>query len=129
MANEINENNIYPKFRIVLCEIYNNFIHGLAANITSESHYIVIDKFAYNTNIYNLDYDSEYDLDINSDTNSDTDSELSDCSNDDITMILELHNLKYNELRNSLNYDYISKIVFVTINFNPPSINIKFFII
>ena len=71
------------KYRIVLCEIYNGYIHG-CQDLMINSHYLIIGKF-------NLYYDCYY-----SDEDSD-DSEDEDYDRDSLPIeeIMELHKEKY----------------------------------
>jgi len=94
MVLENNEDgNQKPKYNIVLCEIYNPFIHGPPSQPNINSHYLVIDIFQYpNYELYNSDDDV-----------SDDDSEFGITT--DLDTIKEIHQMKYNSLKNTVSYD------------------------
>ena len=81
-----------PTYRIVLCEIYNEYIHGPSNDPMINSHYLIIGKF-------NPYYDSYYsdDSDLASETETDDSEDIDDYDRDSLPIddLMELHREKY----------------------------------
>jgi len=99
------------KFRIVICELYHSFLHGTDNSSKLEGQILVIDTFRnfYNdpNSDSNSDSNSESDSSYNSDSDSDSDSFDANNDNDSLfeednfdilTLCVELHREKYQEL-------------------------------
>ena len=93
-------------FRIVLCEIYNQYIHGSSDGDNSmiNSHYLIIGKF----NPYYESYYSDDDSDAG--TNSDDDDDDDDYDRDSMPIdeIMALHAEKYRSqfIRHTVRYKH-----------------------
>lgn len=96
------EGNQKPKYNIVLCEIYNSYIHGPPSQPNVNSQYLVIGIFQHpNYELYNSDDDINDD-----DDEDDFETEMSS----DLDTIKEIHQMKYESLKNNVSYDnFISK--------------------
>ena len=63
------DGNQKPKYNIVLCEIYNPFIHGPPSQPNINSQYLVIGIFQYpNYELYNFDDDVSDVSDVSDDS-------------------------------------------------------------
>ena len=76
------------KNRIVLCEIYNSYIHGPSDDPMINSYYLIIGKF-------NPYYDCYYSDEEDDDVSDDYDADDYDSDNLPIEEIMELHTEKY----------------------------------
>jgi len=93
------------KYRIVLSEIYNEYIHGDGEPMIN-SHYLIIGKF----NPYYESYYSDDDSGYNDDEDYEDDDDDDDYDRDDVPMeeIMTLHNDKYRSqfIRNTVRYKH-----------------------
>jgi hypothetical protein len=89
------------KFRIVICELYHDFLHGVDTSSISNGHYLVIDTFH---NFYEEEDpehdDDEEENDNESDTNTEesSDSLLEEDNFEILSLCVDLHREKYREL-------------------------------
>jgi len=95
---------INSRYRIVLCEIYNEHIHGKREendDININSHYLIIGKFTNTYDNYYSDSDDNSTLSFNDDN-----SNFEDDDYYPIEEIMELHTEKYNSIfiRNIVKY-------------------------
>ena len=92
--------------RIVLCEIYNEFIHGPSDNPMINSNYLIIGKFTPYYESYYSD-DEDEDQHAEDDDNEDYDDDYDDDSLP-IEEIMTLHTEKYRSefLRHSVRYKH-----------------------
>jgi hypothetical protein len=102
---------MFKKNRIVICELYHDFLHGADPNNQVNGHYLVIDSFQnfYEESETETDSDSESESntinsDININSESDEESEEEDSLFEDednfemLTLCVVLHRGKYQEL-------------------------------
>jgi len=111
MLNNIDyENRIKRKnkLNLVLCEIYNKYIHGDIE--VNDVHYLTLYKF-----MFDLNYTDNEDNDDEHDEDNDDEHDEHDENNDDYTNLFELKNLakkyrkKYQSIKHRSDYSFISQ--------------------
>jgi hypothetical protein len=94
------QQNLNNKFDLVLCELFNRHIHGLASSQIQEvdGHYLIINKFDGQTRRLLDDHDGTMDIDsYYTDNDSDNDNDTNETVLSSISDFSAFYNEYYNE--------------------------------
>jgi hypothetical protein len=94
------QQNLNNKFDLVLCELFNRHIHGLASSQIQEvdGHYLIINKFDGQTRRLLDDHDGTMDIDsYYTDNDSDNDNDTNETILSSISDFSAFYNEYYNE--------------------------------
>ena len=101
------QQNLNNKFNLVLCELFNRHIHGLASSQIQEvdGHYLIISKFDGQTRRLLDEHDGTMDIDSYYTDNEDNedDSDNDNDTNETILSSISDFSLFYNEYYNEIN--------------------------